>query len=76
VRGTKDASELTVIAFGPWLGFAYGMTGLLVSAYATYYAGRLLKPRTVSRLGIDVSRHAARRARPYFAKRWLERQPA
>jgi hypothetical protein len=22
---------LTVIAFGPWLGFAYGMTGILVS---------------------------------------------
>jgi phospholipase D1/2 len=41
---------LTVIAFGPWLGFAYGMTGILVSAYATYYAGRLFKPQTVSRL--------------------------
>jgi phospholipase D1/2 len=41
---------LTVIAFGPWLGFAYGMTGILLSAYATYYAGRLLKPATVSRL--------------------------
>jgi phospholipase D1/2 len=40
----------TVIAFGPWLGFAYGMTGILLSAYATYYAGRLLKPATVTRL--------------------------
>lgn len=41
---------LTVVAFGPWLGFAYGMTGILLSAYATYYAGRLLEPETVRRL--------------------------
>lgn len=41
---------LTVVAFGPWLGFAYGMTGILVSAYATYYAGRFMRPETVDRL--------------------------
>lgn len=41
---------LTVIAFGPWLGFAYGMTGILVAALATYYAGRLLRRETVKRL--------------------------
>jgi uncharacterized membrane protein YdjX (TVP38/TMEM64 family) len=41
---------LTVIAFGPWLGFAYGMSGILLSAYATYYTGRLLKPGAVRRL--------------------------
>jgi phospholipase D1/2 len=41
---------LTVIAFGPWLGFAYGMAGILVAALATYYAGRLLPRRTVKRL--------------------------
>jgi phospholipase D1/2 len=41
---------LTVIAFGPWLGFAYGMTGILVAALATYYAGRLLPRGTVKRL--------------------------
>lgn len=46
---------LTVVAFGPWLGFAYGMTGILVSAYATYYAGRLFPPATVERL---AGRHA------------------
>jgi phospholipase D1/2 len=39
-----------VIAFGPWLGFAYGMAGILVSALATYYAGRLLSRETVKRL--------------------------
>ncbi len=41
---------LTVVAFGPWLGFAYGMTGILLSAYATYYAGRFMHPGTVDRL--------------------------
>ena len=43
----------TVIAFGPWLGFAYGMVGILLSALATYYAGRILKPETVRRLAGD-----------------------
>jgi uncharacterized membrane protein YdjX (TVP38/TMEM64 family) len=40
---------LTVIAFGPWLGFVYGMAGILLSALATYYAGVLLPPRWVER---------------------------
>jgi len=44
---------LTVIAFGPWLGFAYGMAGILVAALATYYAGRLLSKKTVRRLAGD-----------------------
>ena len=41
----------TVIAFGPWLGFAYGMTGIMLSALVTYYAGRVLRADTVERLG-------------------------
>jgi phospholipase D1/2 len=41
---------LTVIAFGPWLGFAYGMAGILGAALATYYAGRLLPRDSVKRL--------------------------
>jgi uncharacterized membrane protein YdjX (TVP38/TMEM64 family) len=48
---------LTVIAFGPWLGFAYGMTGILVSALATYYAGRSMRSRTVERLAGDKFDH-------------------
>ncbi len=44
---------LTVIAFGPWLGFAYGMAGIILSALATYYAGRLLPDKTVQRLAGD-----------------------
>lgn len=39
-----------VIAFGPWLGFAYSMIGILGAALATYYAGRVLRPETVQRL--------------------------
>jgi len=44
---------LTVIAFGPWLGFAYGMTGIIGSALATYYVGRLLPEKTLQRLAGD-----------------------
>ena len=47
----------TVIAFGPWLGFAYGMVGIVLSALAAYYAGRVLKRETVRRVvGDDVER--------------------
>jgi len=48
---------LTVIAFGPWLGFAYGMAGILLSALATYYAGRVLRPETVARLAGEKLDH-------------------
>lgn len=48
---------LTVIAFGPWLGFAYGMAGILLSALATYYAGRIMRPATVERLAGKQSAH-------------------
>jgi uncharacterized membrane protein YdjX (TVP38/TMEM64 family) len=40
----------TVVAFGPWLGFVYGMAGILLSALATYYAGCIMPPKTVERL--------------------------
>ena len=42
-----------VIAFGPWLGFTYGMIGILLSALAAYYAGRALSPDTVKRFAGD-----------------------
>jgi len=51
---------LTVIAFGPWLGFVYGMAGILLSALATYYAGRIMRPRTVERLAGKHSEHAGK----------------
>jgi uncharacterized membrane protein YdjX (TVP38/TMEM64 family) len=45
-----------VIAFGPWLGFVYGMAGILLSALATYYAGRVMPRQTVERL---AGKHSA-----------------
>jgi phospholipase D1/2 len=49
---------LTVIAFGPRLGFLYGMAGILLSALATYYAGRIVSRATVERLTGKQSSHA------------------
>jgi uncharacterized membrane protein YdjX (TVP38/TMEM64 family) len=40
-----------VIAFGPWLAFLYAMTGIVLSAAATYFAGRRMRRDTVRRLG-------------------------
>jgi uncharacterized membrane protein YdjX (TVP38/TMEM64 family) len=42
-----------VIAFGPWLGFATSMTGIVGAALATYYAGRVLPRDTVRHLAGD-----------------------
>jgi phospholipase D1/2 len=53
----------TVIAFGPWLGFAYGMTGILLAALATYYTGRVLNPDTINRLGGDDVEKITRKLR-------------
>jgi uncharacterized membrane protein YdjX (TVP38/TMEM64 family) len=36
-----------VVAFGPLLGFAYAMSGILLASLATYYAGRRLPQATV-----------------------------
>jgi uncharacterized membrane protein YdjX (TVP38/TMEM64 family) len=53
----------SVIAFGPWLGFAYGMTGIVGAALATYYAGRVLRPETVRRLAGEKLDRAAKALR-------------
>jgi uncharacterized membrane protein YdjX (TVP38/TMEM64 family) len=39
-----------VIAFGPWQGFIYGMTGLVLAALVSYLPGRLVASDTVRRL--------------------------
>ena len=39
-----------VIAFGPWLGFLYSLTGITASAIVTYYIGRRMRRDTVRRL--------------------------
>ena len=46
-----------VIAFGPWLGFATSMTGIVGAALTTYYAGRILPPHTVRHLAGDKLNH-------------------
>ena len=39
-----------VLVFGAWLGFVYAMTGIMVAALATFFAGRLVRRDTVRRL--------------------------
>jgi len=53
-----------VIAFGPWLGFATSIAGIVVAALATYYAGCVLPRRTVRHLAgakLDEMKHVLRR---------------
>lgn len=39
-----------VIAFGPWLGFAYALVGIVFSAIVTYYLGMRMRRDTVRRI--------------------------
>lgn len=39
-----------VVAFGPWMGFVYAMTGLELAAWITYIAGQQLDRDTVRRM--------------------------
>ena len=39
-----------VIAFGPWLGFLYSLTGICFSSAVTWYMGRHMRRDTVRRL--------------------------
>jgi uncharacterized membrane protein YdjX (TVP38/TMEM64 family) len=41
---------LTIVAFGRWLGLAYSAAGILLAAMATYYAGRMMRRKTVVRV--------------------------
>ena len=41
---------VSVIAFGPWRGFLYGMCGMIVAAVVSYMPGRLVRRDTVRRL--------------------------
>jgi phospholipase D1/2 len=42
-----------VVAFGAWQGFIYAMSGILIAAMATYYAGRYFDRDTVRRIAGD-----------------------
>ncbi len=39
-----------VLAFGPWLGFSYALTGVVSASLVTYYVGRRMRRDTVRRL--------------------------
>jgi uncharacterized membrane protein YdjX (TVP38/TMEM64 family) len=41
---------VSVIAFGPWRGFLYGLCGMIVAAVVSYLPGRLVRRDTVRRL--------------------------
>jgi len=48
-----------VIAFGPWLGFAYSLAGIVASSVVTYEIGRRMRRDTVRRLaGAKLDRMA------------------
>jgi uncharacterized membrane protein YdjX (TVP38/TMEM64 family) len=36
-----------VVAYGPWLGFATSMSGIVLAASAAYYAGRAMPEKTI-----------------------------
>ena len=40
-----------VVAFGPWLGFAYSWVATVVSAAVTFYVGRVVGARSLERFG-------------------------
>jgi phospholipase D1/2 len=40
----------SVIAFGPWLGFAYSISGIVFAAVVTYFVGKRMRRDTVRRL--------------------------
>lgn len=42
-----------VVAFGPWLGVAYALTGVLIAAISNYLVGRMMNRSTVRRIAGD-----------------------
>jgi len=58
-----------VIAYGPWVGFAIAMTGIMLSAVAVYYTGRTLPDETLRELAGDKAKRAteALRGRGFVA---------
>ena len=48
-----------LLVFGAWLGFVYAMTGIMVAALVTFFAGRLLRRDTVRLAGRKLDRLSA-----------------
>ena len=54
---------LLVIAFGPWLGIAYAVAGILIAALVTYYIGRALPRGTLRKVAGDKAEAVGKGAR-------------
>lgn len=54
---------LIVVAFGPWLGIAYAVTGIMLAAMVTYYLGRALPRSKVRDIGGDKAEALGKGAR-------------
>lgn len=54
---------LIVVAFGPWLGIAYSISGIMLAAMVTYYLGRALPRRKVREIGGDQAEALGKGAR-------------
>lgn len=50
---------VAVITFGVWLGLVYATAGVLLAAFTSYFAGRLMKRETVRRIAGDALDGAA-----------------
>jgi uncharacterized membrane protein YdjX (TVP38/TMEM64 family) len=54
---------VVVIAFGPWLGIAYSVTGILIAALVTYAIGRAMPRRTLRDIAGDTAEALGKGAR-------------
>jgi phospholipase D1/2 len=56
---------VSVMTFGVLLGLVYATTGVLLAAFVTYYAGRVLPKRTLQRLAGDALEPAGKLLREH-----------
>lgn len=52
-----------VLAYGPWLGIAYSVTGIMIAAIVTYYVGRAVPPRQFREIAGDAAEQLGKGAR-------------
>jgi len=56
---------LSIIAYGPWIGFGVSIAGIMVSALAVYYAGRALPKGKLRELGGEKLERTTRALRKH-----------
>lgn len=54
---------LIVLAYGPWLGIAYSVTGIMIAAMVTYYVGRAVPRRKFREIAGDAAEQLGKGAR-------------